>query len=55
MVEALRYFCTSFLAWISYAVPDFVDKIDVIDFGVVFLVIFAILIFVRSIGGKNNG
>ena len=55
MVEALRYFCTSFLAWISYAVPDFVTKIDVVDFGVVYLVCFTILIFIRAIGGKYNG
>ncbi len=55
MVEVLRYFCTSFLAWISYAVPDFVQKIDIVDFGTVFLGCFAILIFIRAIGGKNNG
>ena len=55
MVEALRYFCTSLLAWISFVVPDFVAKIDVVDFGIVFLGCFAILIFIHAIGGKYNG
>ena len=55
MVEALRYFCTSFLSWLSFSVPDFVDKIDIVDFGTVFLGCFAILVFIHSIGGKNNG
>ena len=55
MVEALRYFCTSFLNWVSYAVPDYLDKVNIVDFGVVILGSFAISIFIRSIGGKNNG
>lgn len=55
MVEALSFFCKSLLSWISYAVPSFVEKIDIVDFGIVSIVCLAIIIFVRSIGGKKNG
>ena len=55
MVEALSFFCKSLLSWIAYAVPDFVSRIDIVDFGTVAIVSLAIIIFIRSIGGNKNG
>ena len=54
MVEALSFFCKSLLSWITYAVPDFVSRIDIVDFGTVAICSLAILLFIRSIGGKNS-
>lgn len=54
MVESLTFFCKSLLSWISYTVPDFVSHIDVVDVGTVALCSLAIIIFVRSIGGKKH-
>ena len=54
MVEALSFFCKSLLSWIAYAVPDFVSHIDIVDFGLVAICSLAILLFIRSIGGKKH-
>ena len=55
MVDALYFFCTSFLNWLATSVSDFVSKIDIVDFGTVAILSLAIIIFLRSIGGNKNG